>query len=112
MTYNSSKHAVLLSGSPSRKYLLVSVQGEDEQEQVEYLEGPSLVERVQKDLLAGRLSIEVCREIIQYLRNHDAPTRQRLERILAFKGQRAGDITNRVARITADMKRKSVKTLG
>lgn len=83
--------------------------GQDDQ--AEYLEGGLLVERVQKDLLARRLSIEVCRKIIQYLRDHDAPTRQRLERILAFKGQRSGDITNRVSRITADLKRKRVKSL-
>lgn len=90
----------------SHKYLLSSFSGESGHNQTEYLEGASLVERVQKDLLARRLSIEGCRDIIHYLRDHDAPTRQRLERILAFKGQRAGDITNRVARITADMKRK------
>lgn len=95
----------------SRKYLLLSVPVVAEQVQAEYLEGASLVERVQKDVLARRLSIEVCREIIQYLRDHDAPTRQRLERILAFKGQRSEDITNRVARITADMKKKHAKTL-
>lgn len=95
----------------SRKYLLMSVPDQPGQEQAEFLEGASLVEQVQKDLLARRLSIEVCREIIQHLRDHDAPTRQRLERILAFKGQRSEDITNRVAKITANMKRKQAKTL-
>ena len=95
----------------SRKYLLTTVLNEDDQNQAEYLEGASLVERVQKDLLARRLSVEACRDIIHYLRDHDAPTRQRLERILAFKGQRSGDITNRVAKITADMKRKPVRSL-
>lgn len=95
----------------SRKYLLMPISDDSRQGQAEYLEGASLVERVQKDLLARRLSIEACREIIQYLSDHDAPTRQRLERILAFKGQRSEDITNRVARITADMKRKSARIL-
>lgn len=95
----------------SRKYLLTTVANEADQNQAEYLEGASLVERVQKDLLARRLSVEACRDIIHYLRDHDAPTRQRLERILAFKGQRSGDITNRVAKITADMKRKPARTL-
>lgn len=95
----------------SRKFLLKAVPEESELDQAEYLEGASLVERVQKDLLARRLSVEACRDIIHYLRDHDAPTRQRLERILAFKGQRSGDIANRVARITADMKRKPARTL-
>lgn len=96
----------------SRKYLLGHVPNEADQNQAEYLEGASLVERVQKDLLAQHLSVEACRDIIHYLRDHDAHTRQRLERILAFKGQRSEDITNRVARITAGMKRKPVRTLG
>lgn len=95
----------------SRRYLLKFISDDARQSQAEYLEGASLVERVQKDLLARRLSIEACREIIQYLSDHDAPTRQRLERILAFKGERSEDITNRVARITADMKRKSARVL-
>lgn len=93
----------------SRRYLLTIVPQETEQDQAEYLEGASLVEQVQKDLLARRLSIETCRDIIQYLRDHDVHTRQRLERILAFKGQRSEDITNRVARITADMKRRPAR---
>lgn len=90
----------------SRKFLISVVPNDADQNQAEYLEGSSLVERVQKDLLARQLSIEACRDIIQYLRDHDEQTRQRLERILAFKGQRSGDITNRVASITAEMKRK------
>lgn len=94
----------------SRKYLLSSTLSETGSNQAEYLEGALLVKRVQKDLLARRLSIDGCRDIIHYLRDHDAPTRERLERILAFKGQRAGDITNQVASITADMKRKHAPT--
>lgn len=95
----------------SRKFLLSSISDDVTGEgQAEYLEGASLVERVQKDLLARRLSIDACRDIIHYLRDHDTHTRQRLERILAFKGQRSGDITNRVARITAEMRRKQTRT--
>lgn len=94
----------------SRKYLLSRFTDDAGQGQAEYLEGETLVKRVQKDLLARRLTIEGCRDIIHHLRDHDASTRQRLERILAFKGQRAGDITNQVARITADMKNKPTRT--
>lgn len=93
----------------SRKFLLGNVPNEIDQNQAEYLEGALLVERVQKDLLARHLSVEACRDIINHLRDKDTPTRQRLERILAFKGQRSGDITNRVAKITAEMKRKPAR---
>lgn len=68
---------------------------------VEYVEGEALVRMVQADLLTRRISIEICRDIIQYLRDQDAQTRHRLENILAIKGQRASDAANRAARIAA-----------
>lgn len=77
-----------------------------ERNQAEYVEGESLVEMVQKDLMARRISIDGCRDIIHYLRDQDAQTSHRLERILAEKGQRASDAANRVARIPADIDRK------
>lgn len=73
----------------------------------EFVEGESLVEMIHKDLMAKRISIEGCRDIIQYLRDQDAPTRHRLEGILAIKGERVGDAANRVARISAHMKTKN-----
>lgn len=81
----------------------------------EYVEGESLVEMVHADLVASRISIDDFRDIIQYLRDQDAPTRHRLEDILAIKGERAGDVANRVARlaavrIVADIERKNTRT--
>lgn len=81
----------------------------------EYVEGESLVEMVHGDLIASRISIDDFRDIIQYLRDQDAPTRHRLEAILAIKGERAGDVANRVARlaavrIVADIERKNTRT--
>lgn len=67
----------------------------------EYVEGESLVEMVYEDLIASRISIDSFRDIIQYLRDQDAPTRHSLEDILAIKGERAGDVANRVARLAA-----------
>jgi len=52
--------------------------------------------------MARRISIAVCRDIIKYLRDEDAPTRHGLEGILALNGQRAGDAANRAARIAVD----------
>ena len=70
-----------------------------ERNHAEYVEGESLVEMVQEDLMARRISIDGCRDIIHYLRDQDAQTSRRLERILAEKGQRAGDAANRVTRM-------------
>lgn len=63
----------------------------------EYVEGESLVNMVQADLLTRRISIDGCRDIIQFLRDHDSATRHRLEAILAIKGERASDAVNRGA---------------
>lgn len=76
----------------------------------EFVEGESLVEMIHKDLMAKRISIEGCRDIIQYLRDQDLPTRHRLEGILAIKGERVGDAANRVARISEHIKMKKVRT--
>ena len=81
----------------------------------EYVEGESLVEMIHEDLIASRISIDDFRDIIQYLRDQDAPTRHSLEDILAIKGERAGDVANRVARlaavrIVADIGRKNTRT--
>jgi bacterioferritin len=81
-----------------------------ERNHAEYVEGESLVEMVQDDLMARRISIDGCRDIIHYLREQDAQTSHRLERILAEKGQRASDAANRVARIPADIERKDAQT--
>jgi len=70
-----------------------------ERNHAEYVEGESLVEMVQEDLMARRISIDGCRDIIHYLRDQDAPTCHRLEGILSVKGQRAGDAANRATRM-------------
>jgi bacterioferritin len=76
-------------------------QSSAERNHTEYVEGESLVEMVSEDLMARRISVDGCRDIIHYLRDQDAQTSHRLERILAEKGQRASDAANRVDRIPA-----------
>jgi bacterioferritin len=88
----------------------IQIQSWSERNHAEYVEGESLVEMVHEDLMARRISIDGCRDIIQYLRDQDAPTCHRLEGILSVKGQRAGDAANRVARIPADIERKNART--
>jgi hypothetical protein len=72
------------------------------QSHVEYMEGESLVKMIQDDLMAGRISIDGCRDIVHYFRDQGAPAHHPLEDILAVKGQRAGDAANRVARVAAN----------
>jgi bacterioferritin (cytochrome b1) len=75
----------------------------------EYVEGELLVKMVIEDLMAGRISVAVCRDIIKYLRDQDATTRHGLERILEVNGQRVGDAANRAARIAANFEGRAVR---
>ncbi len=77
----------------------------------EYLEGESLVKMVIEDLIARRISIDGCRDIIKYLRDQDAPSRHRLEGILSLKGQRVGDAANRMVDVAAKMERMRSRTI-
>ena len=86
------------------------IQSSAERNHAEYVEGELLVEMIHEDLMARRISIDGCRDIIQYLRDQDVPTCHRLEGILSVKGERAGDAANRVARIAANFERKNART--
>lgn len=88
--------------SRMREVPLSPVQDRAERSHEEYVAGEALVKMVNEDLMARRISIAVCRDIIKYLRDEDAPTRHGLEGILALNGQRAGDAANRAARIAVD----------
>lgn len=88
--------------SRMHEVFLSQIQYRAEQSHEEYVEGESLVKMVNEDLMANRISIAVCRDIIKYLRDRDAPTRHGLVGILALNGQRAGDAARRAARFAAD----------
>ena len=60
----------------------------------EFTDGDVLVKMVREDLITKRITIDGCRDIIHYLRDHDAPTCRRLAGILAVNGERATDVTN------------------
>ena len=60
----------------------------------EYTDGDLPVSLIREDSIARRISIDDCRDIIHFLRVHDAPTCRRLEGILAENGQRATDTAN------------------
>ena len=58
----------------------------------EYVEGDSLVEMIEENLVAERIAIDTYREIVQYLGNDDPTTRRLLEEILAQEEEHAEDL--------------------
>jgi len=74
------------------------IQSSAERNHAEYVEGESLVEMVHEDLTARRISIDGCRDIIQYLRDQDAQTSHKLERILAERGRRCSESRDQYAK--------------
>ena len=65
-------------------------------EYVKYVEGVPLVNMVMQDLVAQRISVRCCRDIMHYLGDHDPNTRHKLEAVLAVEGERAGESANRL----------------
>jgi bacterioferritin len=61
-------------------------------EPAEYLEGESLLDMLEEDLVAERVAIESYREILQYLSTKDATSQQLLENILAFEAAQAEEL--------------------
>lgn len=58
----------------------------------EYVEGDTLQEMIQEDLVAERIAIDSYREIIQYLGDKDPTTRRLMEEILAVEEEHADDM--------------------
>ena len=58
----------------------------------EYVEGTSLLEMIQEDLVAERIAIESYNEIIRYLGDGDPTTRIMIEGILAKEEEHAKDM--------------------
>lgn len=59
----------------------------------EYVEGQSLTEMLQEDLVAERIAIDSYSEIIRYLGDDDSTTRRMLEGILAKEEEHAEDLS-------------------
>lgn len=58
----------------------------------EYVEGESLREMIEENLVAERIAIDSYREIIQYLGDKDPTTRRLMEDILAIEEEHADDM--------------------
>jgi bacterioferritin len=60
----------------------------------EYVEGTTLIEMIQEDLVAERIAIDSYREMINYLGNDDSTSRRMMEEILAVEEEHADDLVN------------------
>jgi bacterioferritin len=60
----------------------------------EYVEGATLIEMIQEDLVAERVAIDSYREVIAYLGTDDPTTRRMLEGILAMEEEHAEDLVS------------------
>ncbi len=78
---------VQLGGAPN-----FSPEGLATRSHAEYVEGGTLVEMIQEDLVAERIAIDSYGEMIRYLGDHDVTTRRMLERILGMEEEHADDL--------------------
>jgi bacterioferritin len=60
----------------------------------EYVEGGSLREMIEEDLVAERIAIDSYREMIEYLGTQDTTTRRLMEEILATEEEHADDLAS------------------
>lgn len=78
---------VQLGGEPN-----FSPEGLATRSHAEYVEGTTLLEMIQEDLVAERIAIESYSEMIRYLGNDDPTTRRMLEGLLAVEEEHADDL--------------------
>jgi len=65
----------------------------------EYVEGATLTDMIQEDLVAERIAIDSYREMINYFGNDDPTSRRMLEGILAVEEEHADDLVNLLEKI-------------
>jgi bacterioferritin len=82
-----AQRIVQLGGAPD-----FSPQGLAERSHAEYVEGATLPDMIEEDLVAERIAIDSYRGFIQYLGDKDPTTRRMLESILAVEEQHAEEL--------------------
>ncbi len=80
---------IQLRGEPN-----FSPDGLSERSHAEYVEGGSLKEMIEEDLVAERVAIESYREMVAYIAEKDPTTRRILEDILASEEEHADDLVS------------------
>jgi bacterioferritin len=68
----------------------------------QYIEGESLLDMIQEDLIAERIAIDTYREIVAYLGEKDPTTRRMMEGILATEEEHADDMASLIASFDAN----------
>ena len=72
----------------------------------EYVEGETLLDMIKEDLVAERIAIDSYTEMIRYIADDDITTRRILEGILAKEEEHADDLSNFLADLDKDWKKK------
>ena len=90
-----AQRIVQLGGEPN-----FSPEGLLTRSHAEYVEGGSLAEMIQEDLVAERIAIDSYREMARYLGEDDPTTRRMLETILAVEEEPADDMVNLLEKIS------------
>lgn len=80
---------VQLGGEPN-----FDPQGLTTRSHAEYIEGGTLREMIEEDLVAERIAIESYREMVLYIGERDSTTRRLLEEILATEEEHAEDLVS------------------
>ena len=80
---------VQLKGEPD-----LNPQGLLSRSHAEYVEGTTLIDMIQEDLVAERIAIDSYREMIAYFGNDDPTSRRMMEEILAVEEEHADDLVN------------------
>lgn len=94
-----AERIVQLGGEPN-----FSPIGIAERSHAEYVEGGSLIEMIQENLVAERIAIDSYRAIAQYLGNADSTTRRIMEEILAVEEEHADDLMSLLEQIEVENK--------
>lgn len=89
-----AKRITELGGDPN-----FSPEGLASRSHSQYVEGHTLTEMIQEDLVAERIAIESYSEIIRYLGEKDPTSRRLMEEILAKEEEHAEDMRSLLARV-------------
>lgn len=84
-----SRRIVQLQGKPNW-----SPKGLESRSHAEYVEGESLTQMIQENLVAERIAIDTYREMVIYIGEDDPTTRRILESILAQEEEHADELAN------------------
>jgi bacterioferritin len=92
-----AERIVQLGGSPN-----FSPEGLLTRSHAEFVEGDSLREMIEEDLVAERIAIDSYREIARYLGDKDPTSRRLMEQVLEQEEEHADDMANLLAGLDSD----------